>query len=290
MSRYAKAHDLDSWQRDPRIAARGFTHPWQSTVAAGNGEDAFIELVERYLQPESAVLDLGCGHGEFTLLLAAKCRSIVGIEREPGYLELARELAAEKNAVNVQFFQVNLTGDNEEGRVFAGIPLPDKSIDLFVNRRGPLLCRYLAEALRVARPGALIVGLHPGGNAPAPIWCDLLPEPYQKAVLGRFSFDETASWVTEPLRAAGISDYSLWWLDVPELLGTPHDLYARLDLVARLNMPQPADAPAYQTIEPLLTKIFEQYGTPQGLILRHQRLLWQARLPKRASSLPNPAT
>jgi hypothetical protein len=80
--------------------------------------------------------------------------------------------------------------------------------------------------------------------------------------------------VTDPLCAAGISDYSLWWLDVPEFLRSPHELYACLSVT------QPVDAPAYQTVEPLLTKIFNQYSTPEGLILRHQRLLWCANLPK----------
>src|SRR6185503_18497629 len=164
MAKYSRAHDMDSWLRDPRIAERGFAHRWQSSVAAGNGEDAFLALVEQYLRPDGDVLDLGCGHGELTLNLASRCHSIVGIEREAGYLELARELAAEQKAVNVQFFQVNLAGINDEDRVVAGIPLPDDSIDLFINRRGPVLQRYLAEAIRVAREGAVIVGLHPTGN------------------------------------------------------------------------------------------------------------------------------
>ena len=117
MTKYARAHDMDSWLRDPRIATRGFADRWQSSVAAGNGEDAFIALVDQYLRPDCAVLDLGCGHGEFTLTLAARCRTIVGIEREPGYLELAKELAAEQTITNVQFFQVNLAGAEDEDRV-----------------------------------------------------------------------------------------------------------------------------------------------------------------------------
>ncbi|HMN31161.1 MAG TPA: methyltransferase domain-containing protein, partial [Caldilineaceae bacterium] len=164
MTNYARAHDMDSWLRDPRIATRGFAHRWRSSVAAGNGEDAFIALLEQHLRPDSDVLDLGCGHGELTLTLAARCRTIVGIEREAGYLELAKELAAEQKVTNVQFFLVNLAGGGDQERPFAGIPLADESIDLFVNRRGPLLRRYLAEARRVARRGAVIVGLHPTGN------------------------------------------------------------------------------------------------------------------------------
>jgi hypothetical protein len=182
-------------------------------------------------------------------------------------------LAAEQQAANVQFYQVNLAGVKDKDRVFAGIPLPEESIDLFVNRRGPLLRRYLDEALRVARRGAVIVGLHPTGKAPAPPWHDQLPEPYRK-VLWAFSFDEVTGWVIDPLRAVGISDYSLWWIDVPEYLRTPYELYARL------GGSQIADAPDYQDIEPQLARIVNQYGTSQGIVLRHQRLLWQACLPE----------
>jgi len=264
---------MDSWLRDTRIAARGYAHRWQSTVAAGNGEDAFIELVDQHLRPDSDLLDLGCGHGELTLELAARCRTIVGIEREPGYLELAKELAAEQNITNARFYEVNLAGVDDKDRVFAGIPLADNSIDLFVNRRGPLLRRYLDEAIRVARRGAVIVGLHPTGKAPAPPWRDQLPEPYRK-VFWALSFDEVTGWVIDPLRAVGISDYSLWWMDVPEYLCTPHDLYARL------GGSETPGAPEYQDIEPQLAKIVNQYGTSQGIVLRHQRLLWQAYLPK----------
>ena len=273
MTKYARAQDMDSWLHDPRIAARGFAHRWQSSVAAGNGEDAFIDLVDQYLRPDCDVLDLGCGHGELTLTLAARCRSIVGIERESGYLELAKELAVEQNVVNAQFYQVNLAGVEDEDRVFAGIPLADDSIDLFINRRGPILRRYLDEALRVARPGAVIVGLHPAGNSPAPTWVDQLPGPYRE-VFRALSFDEVAGWVIDPLRKAGVSDYSLWWIDVPEFFRTPYELYIRL------GGSQTADAPEYQNIEPQLTNIFKLYGTPQGIVLRHQRLLWQVYLTK----------
>ncbi|MBV7335320.1 class I SAM-dependent methyltransferase [Chloroflexi bacterium TSY] len=273
MTKYERAHDMDSWLRDPRIAERGFAHRWQSSVAAGNGEDAFIELVDQHLRPEYDVLDLGCGHGELTLSLAARCRTVVGIERESGYLELAKELAAEQNVTNAQFYEVNLAGIEDEDRIFAGIPLGDDSIDLFVNRRGPLLKRYLDEALRVARGGAVIVGLHPAGNAPAPTWHDQLPEPYRNAFTV-WSCDEVMGWVIDPLQTAGISDYSLWWIDVPEFLRTPDELYVRL------GGSQTSDALEYQNIKPQLTKIFNQYSTSQGIVLRHQRLLWRAFLPQ----------
>jgi 2-polyprenyl-3-methyl-5-hydroxy-6-metoxy-1,4-benzoquinol methylase len=77
------------------------------------------------------VLDLGCAHGELTLILAARCRTIVGIDRQASYLELAQELAAEQNVTNVQFYEVNLAGGEDEDRVFAGIPLADNMGDAY---------------------------------------------------------------------------------------------------------------------------------------------------------------
>lgn len=272
MTKYARAHDLDSWLHDPRIATRGFAHRWQSTVAPGNGEDAFLALVEQHLRPDADLLDLGCGHGELTLSLAPRCRTIVGIERDAGYLALAHELLAEHNHPNVQFFQVDLAGRDDKAHGFAGIPLADKSIDLFINRRGPLLKRYLGEAMRVARPGAVIVGLHPTGNMPAPPWGSELSDPYAKLFVS-LPFDEVADWVVKPLAAAVITDYRLWWLDVPEFLRTPHELYTRLGGTSS------TDPSAYQGVAPQLTAIIERYGGPQGVVVRQQRLLWQANLP-----------
>jgi len=279
-----RAIDLDSWLRDPRINERGFAHRWKSQVAGGNGEDAFISLVEQHLHPDSDLLDVGCGHGELTLTLASRCRSIVGIERDPGYFKLANELAAERGVTNIRFFQVNLAGPDEPDRPFAGIPLPDASIDLIINRRGPILRRYLVEAIRVTRQGAAIVGLHPTGNATPPPWRGELPDAFQD-VFNFMPFEQVATWVTEPLDAAGISDYSLWWIDVPEFLRDTHELYERLAVFTNLPTSttpprQPGDelpvVPPYEQVEAQLQSLFSHHTTPDGLVVRHCRLLWQA--------------
>ena len=123
------------------------------------------------------------------------------------WFRLARELAAERQVNNAHFFQVDLAGPDEIDRPFAAIPLPDASVDLFVNRRGPILRRYLAEALRVARPGAAVVGLHPAGDAPPPSWADLLPEAY-RSNFTTWPHAQVTAGVSEPLEAAGIAEYN----------------------------------------------------------------------------------
>lgn len=55
----------------------------------------------------SAVLDLGCGFGDFTPLFADRCR-YVGIDHNPGYVETARRLNAEHLAT---FICADVTDD-----------------------------------------------------------------------------------------------------------------------------------------------------------------------------------
>ena len=134
-TRYAKAHDLDNWKTDERIAARGFAHQWDSVVADGNGEDFFIQLLGQHLNPGLDVLDVGCGHGDLALWVARRARSVAGVERHRGYLELAEELLGESGLTNVRFIEAELGGSGEVHRG-GPLPLPDRSVDLVVDRRG----------------------------------------------------------------------------------------------------------------------------------------------------------
>jgi 23S rRNA (uracil1939-C5)-methyltransferase len=59
------------------------------------------------------VLDLFCGLGNFTLPIARRARSVVGIEGDEGLVRRAR-LNAERNAIgNASFYSADLYGDLE---------------------------------------------------------------------------------------------------------------------------------------------------------------------------------
>jgi SAM-dependent methyltransferase len=264
-TRYALAHDLDSWKTDPRIAERGFAHRWDSIVADGNGEDFFLELLDAELRPDLDVLDVGCGHGELAIAIGRKARSVVGVDRHAGHLRLAGELLAESGLANVHFVPTDLS---ERHASSGWLTLADRSVDLVVNRRGPTLDRFMDELRRVARPGAVIVGMHPAGTAPRPPWAASVP-----SLASRFAslgYAEVAGWVSAPLARHGISDFRLWWIDVPEYLSSARSLHDRL----RDDQATPWQADAAE-----VEAAFAAGQRDGAVVLRHIRLVWTARLP-----------
>jgi hypothetical protein len=92
--------------------------------------------------------------------------------------------------------------------------------------------------------------MHPAGGPPRPGWADGLPG------FGELPYDQVRSWVEEPLAAAGIDDYRLWWFDVPEWFASGEELRLRL---------APEDTSAA--------------WARAGLVLRQQRLVARFRLP-----------
>jgi SAM-dependent methyltransferase len=68
---------------------------YDDTLAAERTEHQ-VDVLEKKLSMEAPmrVLDLGCGHGRHANELAARGYSVVGIDRTPGFIEIARRDAA----------------------------------------------------------------------------------------------------------------------------------------------------------------------------------------------------
>lgn len=74
------------------------------------------QMVDRALawldvQPDDRVLDLFCGMGNFTLPLAKRAASVVGVEGVAALVEKAKENAQQNGLQNVTFFHENLEDD-----------------------------------------------------------------------------------------------------------------------------------------------------------------------------------
>lgn len=131
-----------------------FNHPIKIA-----GETAMLDAIsggrlEPYLQPGMRVLDVGCGPGSITVGLAELVApaEVVGLDLQPGMVERARTLAAERHVSNARF---------EVASVYE-LPFPNGSFDavlasgLLIGLREPV--QALGELRRVLRPGG-IVGL-----------------------------------------------------------------------------------------------------------------------------------
>jgi 23S rRNA (uracil1939-C5)-methyltransferase len=69
-----------------------------------------LELLE--VNSEDRVLDLFCGIGNFTLPLARRAASVLGIEGDQGLVERAKQNAALNNINNVEFRAMDLARDD----------------------------------------------------------------------------------------------------------------------------------------------------------------------------------
>lgn len=115
----------------------------------GAGDD----LAALAIGPNDRVLDVGCGAGAVSLAMAraAPGATIVGVDRETGYVAHARSRAAERGIANASF---------QTGEALS-LPFPDASFDIVWSKHVLQWIadngRALAEMVRVVRPGGRVV-------------------------------------------------------------------------------------------------------------------------------------
>jgi ubiquinone/menaquinone biosynthesis C-methylase UbiE len=246
----------------------GYHYPWKSRLGAWTGEAAYLALVREHLRPDADVLDVACGHGDVALDLAPHCRSILGYDRTTPWIALAQQTARKRGITNATFVCYNSSPGANGGR--AHIPATDTSFDLLLCRRGPH--HWIADARRVARPGAVLLMLSPNPT-PATPWSATLPAP-----LGWADADNPL-WARERigtlLAPSGLAIDSYWTFVVPEIFPNPGEMYR-----GRAWGYSTDEVPPFDEVCPLLERIFAEHGGPAGLAVPHSRFLWKATVPR----------
>jgi ubiquinone/menaquinone biosynthesis C-methylase UbiE/DNA-binding HxlR family transcriptional regulator len=99
-----------------RIAGR-----YTQVAESGGGAEALLAGFGSLLQCDTSV-DIGCGEGDLSLLLARGCKRVIAVDRSPRMLEVVRQRSQEAAASEIETRQ----GDLEE------LPLEDGCADLAV--------------------------------------------------------------------------------------------------------------------------------------------------------------
>lgn len=126
-----------------------FLGPAYLRNAFTKGTDQEIEFLvgALELEPGVRVLDVGCGPGRHALALARRGIEVVGVDRSPDFLRLARE-AAETEGLPVTFVELDVRDLAFEEEFDAAICLCQGGFGLLGGRAEPDVFRRIAAALR----------------------------------------------------------------------------------------------------------------------------------------------
>jgi SAM-dependent methyltransferase len=262
-----KPHEAEWYDRLATLQEEYF-YPWRSQLGRWNGEDQYRVLVRQHLRPDADVLDAACGHGEIALELAPECRSILGYDRTAAYIDLARRNARERGLTNATFICHDSSPSVNGGR--ARLPAPDDSFDLLICSKGPF--HWIEDARRVSRAGAVLIMLVPDYTPLTP-WHKWIPESL------RWGAGDDPHWarpaIEERLKAAELDLHSWWSSDVPEVFPDAEQMYIWLSWGWT-----PDEVPSFAEVQPLLERVFAEYGGEQGVVVRRRRYLWKAVVPR----------
>jgi SAM-dependent methyltransferase len=126
-----------------------YEYTWNYEVEGTAAEDIFADKLAGLIRGK--VLDVGCGHGEFTNRWSAMADEIVGYDMTEGFLATARRHHLSPNVRYVLGF----TRD--------GLPFADHEFDVAYTKKGP--GSWYPEAKRILKANADVLSLHPGdGN------------------------------------------------------------------------------------------------------------------------------
>lgn len=100
----------------------GYKYPWKSEFDEPTAETLFTEKISSYLLNDSRLLDIGCGHGEFTYQFADKAQEVVGIDIIKDFINTAnRDI---NNACRFLTVDVN-----------NGLPFPNEYFDVIYTKK-----------------------------------------------------------------------------------------------------------------------------------------------------------
>lgn len=126
-----------------------YEYTWNYAIEGTAAEDVFTEELSKLIRGN--VLDVGCGHGEYTNRWAGQADEVIGFDMTGGFLETANR----NRRSNVRYV-LGYTHDD-------GLPFADGYFDVAYTKKGP--GSWYPEANRILKSEADVLSLHPAdGN------------------------------------------------------------------------------------------------------------------------------
>ena len=148
LPQWLQPHSIE-WYKQLSDFQDTYSYPWQSTLVEPNGESIFDKEVTEIIA-NKRVLDVGCGHGQFTNQCGLVAKEIIGFDVTDKFVQAGLE---EKSA-NVSFVK----GNSKEG-----LPFDRDAFDCAYVRKGPTSAYPALK--KVVKSGGHILGLHPGDDS-----------------------------------------------------------------------------------------------------------------------------
>ncbi|WP_282939403.1 methyltransferase domain-containing protein [Paenibacillus sp. RC67] len=185
-----------------------YEYTWNYEYEGEAAEDTLTETLEGLLHGK--VLDVGCGHGEYTNRWGDHADEMVGYDMTEGFIATANR----DKKQNTRFIV---------GHTHEGLPFPDAYFNVAYTKKGPT--SWYNEGNRVVRPGGRIVLFHPGdGNGEGGELAHCFPGLFAPSSLGTPILDI----INERLNRSGFINIELRTLRETIWIPTPEDVVKML--------------------------------------------------------------